>query len=588
MMEFSQSEEDLGGFVGAENPSMEGRKEGGRKKKAETAEQLKELHSDLSNLIQPEAEAVPPQDSSAPETTLPGKVQELQARLVVKDQEIQILEAELQMRTQEMSEKLELVNQLSSAEPQTLLQQKQKQALELLGQLASTTYALELQRKKNHHLQEKNWSEMEALAAAEALIREKLGNSQKLWAQLITNDQEIHQLHTALESRTAELSEKIRLLNGQSSTAAPSADVQTFLLEKEKQASELQSELVQTNNALEAQRLRNIQLRETNWSAMEALSAMQSALQGKLGKVQDLQAQLAVKEQEIQMLQAELETRTRELSESIQPVNTASRRAGTSADLRASSLEKQVSDLQDELAAMNISLDLKRRKNNQLRQKNLSAMEALAASESTVEGTPSHVPKLQEQVGVQDQQIQVQQDEERTQELSENSEAVNPPGPPAEAQTLLLEKEKQMSEQQEDEGETIGPVELPRNQEPELQEENGLEMKALSAATSAVQGQLCKFQELRALLVVKNQTIQMLQNELETTTKKLRDNMKMSRQKGLTHQHLHQRVRLGLLRRRVRCWICRTSWPSPKTAWRNKGTGGLERSRVRAWKPFQP
>lgn len=571
-MEFSQSEEDLGGFAGAKNPSMEARKEGGRKKKAETADQLKELHSDLSN---------------HGETTVPGKVQELQARLVVKDQEIQILEAELQTRTQEMSEKLELVNQLSSAEPQTLLQQKQKQALELLGQLASTTYALELQRKKNHHLQEKNWSEMEALAAAEALIREKLGNSQKLWAQLIANDQEIHQLHAALESRTAELSEKIRLLNGQSSTAAPSADVQTFLLEKEKQALELQNELVQTNNALEAQRLRNIQLRETNWSAMEALSAMQSALQGKLGKVQDLQAQLAVKEQEIQMLQAELETRTRELSENIQPVNTASRRAGTSADLQASSLEKQVSDLQDELAAMNISLDLKRRKNNQLRQKNLSAMEALAASESTVEGTPSHVPELQEQVGVQDRQIQVQQDEARTQELSENAEAVNPAGPPAEAQTLLLEKEKQMSEQQEDEGETTGQ-ELPRNQEPELQEENGREMEALPAAASVVQGELGKLQELQALLVVKDQTIQMLQNELETTTKKLRDNMKMSRQKCLTHQHLHQSFRLGLLRRRVRCWICRSSWPRPKTAWRNKGTGGLERSRVRAWKPFQP
>lgn len=545
------------------------------------AERLKELHSDLSNLIEPEAEAAPLQHSSAPESTLPGKVQELQARLVVKDQEIQILEAELQMRTQEMSEKLELVNQLSSAEPQTLLQQKQKQALELLGQLASTTYALELQRKKNHHLQEKNWSEMEALAAAEALIREKLGNSQKLWAQLIANDQEIHQLHAALESRTLELSEKIRLLNGQPSTAAPSTDVQTFLLEKEKQAWELQNELVQTNNALEAQRLRNIQLRETNWSAMEALSAMQSALQEKLGKVQDLQAQLAVKEQEIQMLQAELETRTRELSESIQPANTASRRAGTSADLQASSLEKQVSDLQDELAAMNISLDLKRRKNNQLRQKNLSAMEALAAS-----GTPNHVPELHEQVGVQDQQIQVQQDEERTQELSENSEAVNPPGPPAEAQTLLLEKEKQMSEQQEDEGETTGPVELLRNQEPELQEENGLEMEVLPAAASVVQGELGKLQELQALLVVKDQTIQMLQNELEMTTKKLRDNMKMSRQKCLTHQYLHQSFRLGLLRKRVQCWICRTSRPRPKTAWRNKGTGGLERSRARAWKPF--
>lgn len=580
--ELSQPEEDLRAFAVAENANnstMEGRKEGGRKKqkKAETAEKLKELHSDLSNRIQPEAEAISlvavlPQESSASESMVPGpvsKVQELQARLGVKDQEIQILEAELQMRTQEMSEKLELVNQLSctavaSAEPQTLLQEKQKQALELLNELAGTIYSLELQRKENNHLQEKNCSEMEALAATESVVREKLSSSKKLWAQLIVNDQEIHQLHTALETRTAELTEKIQLLNQQSCTAAPSPDVQTFLLEKEKQVSELQKELVGTNNCLEAQRIRNIQLRETNWSAMEALSALQSVVQGKLGQVQDLQAQLAVKDQEIQMLQAELEKRTHELRQTIQPVSKASCRAGPSAALQSLSVEKQVSDLQNELAAMNISLDFKRKKNKQLRQKNLSAIEALAATESMVPGKPSNVHKPQGPLGVQGQKTQVQQEE-----LEERTEAVNQPS--AEAQTLLLEKEKQRSDLQEDEGETPDPVELQMRKKPELQEENGLEMEALSATESVVQVELSKLHELQALLAVKDQTIQMLQNELETTSKKLRENMKMAKQKSLTHQYLHQTFRLGLLRRRVRCWICRSSWPRQKMPWRNKG-----------------
>lgn len=593
MMEFSQSEEDLRGFAVADsgnNFTMEGRKESGRKKKADTAEKLKELHSDVSDLVQSEAEAVGlvavlQHKGSAPESMAQGKaskVQELQAQLVVKDQEIQMLEAELQTRTQEMSEKLELVNQLSctavsSTEPQALLQEKKKQVSELLNELAGTINSLELQRKKNSQLQEKNCSTTEALSATESVIREKLSIFQKLHAQLIAKDQEIHKLQTALETRTEELTEKIELLNQQSCAAVPSADLQTFFLEKKKQVSELQNELAITNSFLERQRIRNSQLRETNWRAMEALSATHSMVQGKLGKVQELQAQLVVKNQEIQMLQVKLEKRTQELSETIQPGNKQSCRAVPSTELQTWSLEKQVSDLQKELATMNNSLDFKKRKNNQLREKNLSAMEALSARESVVQGKLRDVHKLQGQVVVKDQKIQVQQDEleTRTQEL------VNQTVPSPEAQTLLLEKH--VSDLQKELAEPKGSVEPQRKKNTELQEENCVKLEALSATESLVQGKPGKLHELQALLVVKDQTIQMLQDELETTTKKLRENTKLAKQNFLTHQYLHQSFRLWFLRRRIRCWICRTSFPRQKTR-----TLSFRRNAVGPWKLFQP
>lgn len=456
-MEFSQSEEDRRGFAVADSGNsctMEGRNESGwDRKKADTAEKLQELHSDLSNLMQSEAQAVTlaakilQQKSSATESTVQGKlsrVKELRAQLAAKDREIQMLEAELQTRAQEMSENFELVNQLCcpaapSAAPPTLLKGKQKQVSELLEQLASTIPSQELQRKQHHQLQEKNCGAMEALAATESVIRVKLSNFQKCQAQLFAKDQEILKLHATLEKRTEELTEKMELLSQQSCTAVPSPDLHTFLLEQEKQVSELQKELDRANNFLERQRIRNNQLRETNWSSMEALSAVQSMVQGKLGKVQELQPQLVVKDQEIQMLRAELEKRIQELSKTIPPVNQHSCRAVPSTELQALSLEKQ-----NELAMMNNSLDLKRKKNNRLREKNLSA------TKSMVQGKLSNVHKPQGQLVVKDQKIQVHQDEleMRTEELSERGKLVNHTVPSPEPQTLLLEKEKHVSDLQ--------------------------------------------------------------------------------------------------------------------------------------------
>uniref|UniRef100_A0A3Q2XEX1 Kinectin 1 n=1 Tax=Hippocampus comes TaxID=109280 RepID=A0A3Q2XEX1_HIPCM len=85
----------------------------------------------------------------------------------------------------------------------------------------------------------------------------------------------------------------------QAVSAVPSPELLTALTEKEKQVTGLQSELCELKETLELHRKKNNELREKNWSAMEALSATESMLQGKLNKaLKDNQATLALSEAE--------------------------------------------------------------------------------------------------------------------------------------------------------------------------------------------------------------------------------------------------------------------------------------------------
>ncbi|XP_038584452.1 kinectin isoform X2 [Micropterus salmoides] len=107
---------------------------------------------------------------------------------------------------------------------------------------------------------------------------------EEVQAQLLVKDQEIQMLQGELEARTSELSEKMEQMHQQSHTAVPSPELLTALSEKDKQVSDLQGELVELRDSLELHRKKNNELREKNWSAMEALSATESMLQGKLSK----------------------------------------------------------------------------------------------------------------------------------------------------------------------------------------------------------------------------------------------------------------------------------------------------------------
>ncbi|XP_034418482.1 kinectin isoform X2 [Cyclopterus lumpus] len=120
---------------------------------------------------------------------------------------------------------------------------------------------------------------------------------------------------------------------------------------------------------------------------MEQLRQMPEELTRSATQLQEIQAQLAAKDHDIQMVQAELEARTKELSEKVEQVHQQAHTAVPSPELLAalSEKEKQVSDLQGELAELRDSLELHRKKNNELREKNWSAMEALSATESMLQ-----------------------------------------------------------------------------------------------------------------------------------------------------------------------------------------------------------
>ncbi|XP_034418488.1 kinectin isoform X7 [Cyclopterus lumpus] len=101
---------------------------------------------------------------------------------------------------------------------------------------------------------------------------------------------------------------------------------------------------------------------------MEQLRQMPEELTRSATQLQEIQAQLAAKDHDIQMVQAELEARTKELSEKVEQVHQQqAHTAVPSPELLAalSEKEKQVSDLQGELAELRDSLELHRKKNNE-------------------------------------------------------------------------------------------------------------------------------------------------------------------------------------------------------------------------------
>nr|XP_040055237.1 kinectin isoform X2 [Gasterosteus aculeatus aculeatus] len=119
---------------------------------------------------------------------------------------------------------------------------------------------------------------------------------QELQDQLAAKDRDIQALQAKLKATTKELSEKVEQVHQQQShTAVPSPELLKALSKKEKQVSDLQGELAELRDSLELHRKKNNELREKNWSAMEALSATESMLQGKLSKaVKENQTALSV------------------------------------------------------------------------------------------------------------------------------------------------------------------------------------------------------------------------------------------------------------------------------------------------------
>ncbi|XP_016400381.1 kinectin-like isoform X1 [Sinocyclocheilus rhinocerous] len=166
---------------------------------------------------------------------------------------------ELQQKIQEKDEKLRSVEEsLQSAMDK---ESERKKTMEDLQQQVETLNT-ELAQLRSRETQESN-SDLNA----------KL---QELHAQLTAKDQDVKRLQRELEKEVQQQQQTV--------STVPSPELLTALAEKDQRMSELQEELLELRESVELHRKKNNELREKNWSAMEALSATETILQGKLAK----------------------------------------------------------------------------------------------------------------------------------------------------------------------------------------------------------------------------------------------------------------------------------------------------------------
>ncbi|KAM8916589.1 kinectin isoform 2-T2 [Spinachia spinachia] len=186
---------------------------------------------------------------------------------------------ELQITLRDKDEKLKSMEEsLQTAQDGSSTRKKTIEALE--QQLAALQVEME-------QLRQREMPEEVTISGAQL---------QELQDQLAAKHQDIQTLEAKLKATTKELSEKVEQVHQQQShTEVPSPELLKALSEKETQVSGLQGELAKLRDSLELQRKKNNELREKNWSAMEALSATESMLQGKLSKaVKENQTALSV------------------------------------------------------------------------------------------------------------------------------------------------------------------------------------------------------------------------------------------------------------------------------------------------------
>ncbi|KAL7862008.1 hypothetical protein SRHO_G00134490 [Serrasalmus rhombeus] len=195
----------------------------------------------------------------------------------------------------------------------TTLEQLQRQVQEKNEKIQSVEKELQLTLGKDLHRMkaiENLEQQVEALAAelAEVKSRESQETSNasaqllELQTLLASKDQELQRLQREIEEKVRETEEKIVQQQQQMESAVSSQALLATIEEKDKQLSDFRTELLELRESVELHRRKNNELREKNWSAMEALSATETMLQGKLSKT--------VKESQMALESAEAECRT--------------------------------------------------------------------------------------------------------------------------------------------------------------------------------------------------------------------------------------------------------------------------------------
>ncbi|XP_067098653.1 kinectin isoform X3 [Osmerus mordax] len=202
-------------------------------------------------------------------------VDELQSKMQEREDQIQVLEDSLQTALDSNSTRqkaVEALEQQVAALQSEAEQLKQQQAEE---SSSTSSRDLELQAQLTSREQE-----VQSLQAElEGRARELEGRARELEGRAREMSDKEEQLQQQLQQQVQQQQQQ-----QESQTKAPSSEMLIALAEREKQVSGLQADLEELRDSLELHRKKNNELREKNWSAMEALAATETMLQGKLSK----------------------------------------------------------------------------------------------------------------------------------------------------------------------------------------------------------------------------------------------------------------------------------------------------------------
>ncbi|XP_033843587.1 kinectin isoform X1 [Periophthalmus magnuspinnatus] len=239
--------------------------------------------------------------------TVEGLLEKGLIEVANKEEELKASREEAEALKQEIDA---LKKQLEQASSESIEQDYQSQIQERDQKVESLQEALQTAQDNSSVLEKRAESLEQTLAAVQAELEQlrqtpspeestdSSAQIQDFQQQLLAKDQEIHRLGAELEARTKELSETLEQQQ-QSTTAEPSTELLGELSVKEQQISDLQGQLVELRDLVELHRRKNNELREKNWSAMEALSATESMLHGKLSKsVKEKEEALALSQAE--------------------------------------------------------------------------------------------------------------------------------------------------------------------------------------------------------------------------------------------------------------------------------------------------
>ncbi|ERE92646.1 kinectin [Cricetulus griseus] len=220
-------------------------------------------------------------------------------------QEIEVLKEEIGNAQLEKAHQLSVTSQVQ--ELQNLLRGKEEQVNTMKVALEDKDKDLTDRAKRIQDLQEENASLKAYLQeAAQPALPEACSTPrfEELENMLKEKENEIRRIEAILKDTESHLSNKSKMLqevedenklfksqieqlnqqNHQQASFPSQEELQTIISEKEKELTDLRSELDSLKNAVEHQRKKNNDLREKNWEAMEALASTEKMLQDKVNK----------------------------------------------------------------------------------------------------------------------------------------------------------------------------------------------------------------------------------------------------------------------------------------------------------------